>query len=114
MPRPQITFRGIEHSDALENLVQEKADKLLLLYDKIERISVLIEEPHRRHNQGRHFHVLVTLHVPGDDLVSSRDTPKGEAEDPYFAVTHAFDAARRQLQEWLHRIRDAKRASPGS
>ncbi len=109
MPQPQITFRGIEHSDALESIVQQKVDKLRALYEKIDRIAVLIEEPHRHHNQGRHFHVLVTIHVPGDELVVSRDTPKGENEDPFFAVTHAFDLTRRQLQEWLDRIRESKR-----
>lgn len=109
MTRPQITFRGIEHSDALESIVEQKVGKLRALYDKIDRISVLIDEPHRHHNQGRRFHVLVTLHVPGDELVVSRDTPKGENEDPFFAVTHAFELARRQLQEWIDRIRDLKR-----
>lgn len=109
MPRPLITFRGIPRSEALEGLVREKAEKLATLYDKIDKFTVVIEEPHRHHNQGNHFVARVTVHVPGDEIVAARDAPKGENEDAFFAVTHAFEAARRQLEDWLRRLRDAKR-----
>jgi len=109
MPKPRITFRGIDRSEALESLIRDKATKLSALYDKIDRFTVLIEEPHRHHLQGRHFHVRIAVHVPGDEIVADRDTPGGENEDAFFAVTHTFEAARRQLQEWLHRVRDGKR-----
>jgi len=109
MPHPRITYRGIDRSEALSALIRSKATRLASLYDKIDRFTVLIEEPHRHHLQGRHFHVRVTVHVPGDEIVAGRDTPRGENEDAFFAVTHTFEAARRQLQEWLDRVRDGER-----
>lgn len=109
MPRPLITFRGMDRSEALEGLIRDKAVKLAALHDKIDRFTVLIEEPHRKHSRGNHFHVRVTIHIPGDEIVAARDTPTGENEDAFFAVTHAFETARRQLEDWLHRVRDVKR-----
>jgi ribosomal subunit interface protein len=102
----QITFRGMNPSDALSEHIRDSADKLEQFFDGITGCHVVVEEPHRHHQQGKHFHVHLDLHVPGKNIVVDRD--QGERvsrEDPYQAVNDAFDAARRQLQHYAEGLR---------
>ena len=91
----QITVRDIQHSEALEARIREKAAKLETLHPGITSCRVTVEAAHRHHHQGRHFQVRIDLRVPGHEIVASRD----HDEDPYVALREAFDAARRQLEE---------------
>ncbi|MES2370216.1 MAG: HPF/RaiA family ribosome-associated protein [Pseudomonadota bacterium] len=43
----QITFRDIEHSDALEAHIREKAEKLETVFEPIMSCRVVVEMPHR-------------------------------------------------------------------
>jgi ribosome-associated translation inhibitor RaiA len=107
MPFPlQITFRDVDHSEALEAWIREWADKLDRLSDRIERGEVVVELPHRRHRQGQQFRVRIHLAMPGEDVVIDRDPGPDEAhEDPYVAVRDSFRAARRQLEDRVRRLR---------
>lgn len=102
----QITFRHMEPSPAIEAAVREKAAKLDAFFDRITGCRVVIEAPHRRHHQGKLYHVRIDLTVPGEELVVRRDPPEHrEHEDPYVAVRDAFDAMKRQLQDYVRRVR---------
>jgi len=102
----QITFHGVDQSDALEARILEWADKLERVYDRVERCEVVVEAPHRHHRQGRLFHVRIHLHVPGSDIIVNRDPgPDGAHEDPYVAVRDSFQAARRQLEDHARKMR---------
>ncbi len=103
---PHIMFRHMDPSPALEADILEKLEKLNSLYDRITGCHVAVEVPHLRHHQGKRFHVRIQLAVPGEDIIVCRDPEKdGAHEDPYVAVHDAFDAARRQLQDYLRRRR---------
>jgi ribosomal subunit interface protein len=105
----QITFRGIEASEALKDRIREKADKLLHFSPRITRCHVTVEAPHRHHQQGNHFRVHVDVTAPGGGGVAGRDPADAAShEDPYQAVAEAFDALRRQLVEGRRRRRDAR------
>ncbi|MFY0526396.1 HPF/RaiA family ribosome-associated protein [Archangium gephyra] len=102
----QITFRGMNTSDALSEHIRDSADKLEQFFDGITGCHVVVEEPHRHHQQGKHFHVRLDLHVPGKNIVVDRDHgDRASHEDPYQAVNDAFDAARRQLQHYAEGLR---------
>lgn len=107
MPFPlQVTFRGLDHSDALEASIREWADKLERVYDRIERGEVVVERPHEHRRTGNQWHVRIRLHVPGGDVVVDRDPGQDEAhEDPYVTVRDSFHAARRQLEDHVRRLR---------
>ena len=45
-----ITFRHMEPSEAVENVVRERAAKLEHFCDHITRCDVVIDAPHRRHH----------------------------------------------------------------
>jgi ribosomal subunit interface protein len=102
----QITFRGMNPSEALSEHIRDSAGKLEQFFDGITGCHVVVEEPHRHHQQGKHFHVRLDLHVPGRNIVVDREhAERTSHEDPYQAVNDAFDAARRQLQHYAEGLR---------
>jgi len=104
----QITFRGFERSDALETHIREKADKLETFFEPIMSCRVVVELPHQHKNQGKAFNVRVDIGVPGSEIVVNRD----QHEDVYVALRDAFDAARRQLEDYGRRLRRETKTHP--
>jgi ribosomal subunit interface protein len=108
----QITFRGMNASETLSEHIRDHADKLEQFFDGITGCHVVVEEPHRHHQQGKHFHVRLDLHVPGKDIVVGREHgDRSSHEDAYQAVNDAFDAARRQLQHYAEGLRAHRRSA---
>ena len=104
-----IAFHGIDPSPALEQRIREQVSKLEQFFDRITACDVAVELPHNHHRHGKQWHVRITLAVPGQDIVVSRDPGRDEDhEDPYVAVRDAFLAARRQLEDYVHKLRDER------
>ena len=102
----ELTFRSMDRSAALEADVREKAAKLETFYDGIMRCRVVIEAGHKHREKGNLYHVRIDLTVPGAELVVSREPMQHQAHaDVYVAVRDAFDAARRQLEDYVGRQR---------
>lgn len=97
----QITMRGVGHSAALEAEIRERAAKLEQFYPRITSCRVAVEEFARHHRQGRQFTLRIEVHVPGRQIVITRD----RHEDVYVALREAFDAAKRQLEELIRERR---------
>jgi ribosome-associated translation inhibitor RaiA/cold shock CspA family protein len=103
---PEITFRGVPRSDALETDIRDKLAKLDRFFPHIMSCRVMVEAQHKHHHKGNIYHVRLDLTVPGKELVVSRDPKEHQAhEDPYVAVRDAFDAARRQLEDYSRVMR---------
>jgi len=102
----QISFRNMEPSEAMEQAVRDRAEKLDQFFDRIMSCRVMVEALHRHHRQGNTYHVRIDITVPGEELAVSRDPGKDHAhEDAYVAIRDAFDAARRQLEDYARRAR---------
>lgn len=102
----QITYRRVEESEALSALVRARASKLERFYEHVTGCRVLIEQPHHHRHSGEHFHVRIDLTVPGGELVVERaPSERSRNEDAYVAVTDAFRAARRELQDYVRKRR---------
>ena len=100
----RIAFRNLERTPALENDVRGHAERLERYYDGIIGCSVIVEERHKHHRHGNHFHVRVELSVPGATLVASREPDEHHAyTDAYVAVRDAFDTIRRQLEDYARK-----------
>ena len=129
----QITFRNMNHSDAVEARIREEAAKLETFYEGIMSCRVMVEIPHQRHERGNPFHIRIDLGVPGGEVVikheptihgavrdlgaraTKDDELHGPHKDVYVAIRDAFKTARRELQDYARRQRgDVKRrvASP--
>lgn len=106
---PEITFRNMEPSEAIEERVSERVTWLQRHYDRLTHVRVLVEAPHRAHHKGKIYHVKINVGVPGKpDLVINHEPEVNHAhEDVYVAIRDAFDAARRRLQD-VHDIRGGK------
>lgn len=97
----QITIRDFEYSAALESHIREKAAKLDEFFDHIMSCRIVVEIPHKHHHQGKHFNVRIDIGVPGSEIVVNRD----HSEDVYIAVRDAFNAAKRQLEDFARKVR---------
>lgn len=125
----QITFRNMNHSDAVEAKIREEAAKLESFYDGIMSCRVMAEIPHHHHQRGNPFHIRIDLSVPGGELVvqheptlhssmqkveEDRITKEKEAQaahkDIYVAIRDAFKAARRKLQDYARQQRGQVKA----
>lgn len=91
----QITVRHMAHSDALDARIREQAAKLEEFHPNLISCRVTVEEIDRHRQQGRQFQVRIDAHVPGREMVASRD----HDEDVYVALRDAFAAVTRQLEE---------------
>ncbi len=102
----QITWRDIDKSDAIEASVREHAQKLDQFCDHIMSCRVVIEAPHHHKHKGNIYHVSIDITAPGKEIAISRDPAKHQAhEDIYVTIRDAFDAARRQLQDYVRKQR---------
>lgn len=120
----QITFRNMSRSSAAEDLIREKAASIEKYCDQIVGCRVMVEQPHRHHRDGPHYHVRIDLTLRGEEIVVNREpslhsgqqaieseecTKCEELEVPskHFevAVKEAFDTARRLLQDYVRRNR---------
>jgi cold shock CspA family protein len=112
MQRPlQITMRDIPHSDAVEGLIREKAGKLEQFYPHIIGCRVAVEMAQKHKHQGKLYNVRLDITVPGGEVAVNRDLD----EDIHVALRDAFDAARRQLEDYGRRQRgDTKMHEPVS
>ncbi len=100
----QITFRNLKRSDAVEARIRERAEGLEKYYDRIMGCRVIVEAQHKHHHRGNHYHVRVDVTVRDGALVASRDPDEHHAyTDVYVAIRDAFDAMRRQLENYAQR-----------
>jgi cold shock CspA family protein len=122
-----IRFRGLPHSDELESQIRERVAWLEQFYSGIVGCRVVVEVPHQHQREGRHVHVRIEATVPGGspvvvshepslhgrlkDVEASAHHKAHEVEGAHryagVAINEAFDAARRQLQDFAREQRGA-------
>ncbi len=102
----ELSFRGMDPSDAVTARVHERVAKLEQYHGRINSCRVTVTAPHRHHRKGKLFHVHIEIAVPGRRLVVNRD-PSSERhahEDVYVAIRDAFQAAQRQLEDHSRKV----------
>ncbi|OIQ72959.1 cold shock protein 2 [mine drainage metagenome] len=104
----QITLRNMPHSDALETRIRDRVQKLESMFAHVISCRVVVEVPHRHQNQGKQFNVRIDIGVPGEGIVVNRD----HHEDVYVALHDAFDAAMRQLEDYVRKLMRETKAHP--
>ena len=109
MAQPQITYRGMPHSPAMDARIIELASKLEDLHPKITRCHVVVDEVDRHKSKGNLFEVHVDLHIPGHDIVATQHAHA----DAYAAISEAFAVATRQLDDAMRRQRGEVKAHRG-
>ena len=106
----QVVFRGIDHSEAVEEAVQRRAEKLARYTDQIQSLRVTLESPHNNHHKGKVYHVGVEAFIPNHDIVVNHDQhDKHSHEDIYIAIRDTFDAVERRIKEIAEKQRRQSR-----
>jgi len=120
----QITFRHMDSSPTVELRLREECDALLRYFPRIVSGRVVVEAPHRRHQQGHEYQVSIFLSVPKSEIVVKHEPSlhaslvqegteefekhleaKPEHKDIYVSIRDAFAAARRQLDDYARMLR---------
>ncbi len=120
----QITFRNMESSENVKEWIRLEAGKLETFYKPIMGCRVAVEVPHRHRRKGAAYGVRIDLTLPGGEIVVKRaptmahrlrqvretavskqkefDAPRKNLR---IAISQAFQAACRQLQEYARKQR---------
>lgn len=99
---PQITFRGLDASPALEAIIRQRMSSLERLYSRIIGCRVVVDVPHRGSESFKTpISVTVEVEVPGRNTLVAKDAEeRREAKDDHTAaINRAFDAIERQLEK---------------
>jgi ribosome-associated translation inhibitor RaiA len=96
----KITYRGLEKSEKIEDLVLDYATRLEKFCDHINRCDVAIEQPNHAHHKGNQFRVRIDVTVSrGHELVADERQPDNGPHEPLTKVIHdAFRTMERQLR----------------
>ncbi|MFQ5585971.1 MAG: HPF/RaiA family ribosome-associated protein [Thermodesulfobacteriota bacterium] len=97
----QISTRNISLSEAAENTIREKAEKLDQFYSRIMSCRVMVETQHKKQHKGIMYHVRIDITVPGHEIVVKRPSH----EDLYVAIRDSFDTAKRQIESFARKQR---------
>ncbi len=98
----QIVFRDMEHSEALDRAIRDRAAKLERFNAHITACRVVVEIPHCAAHAGKKpLAVVVEVEVPNRSMIvakfeEDRHDMKGSQT---VVVNRAFDAVQRQLEE---------------
>jgi hypothetical protein len=100
-----VTFKGIQKTKALEDLIYEKTAKLEQICSHMTscRITVGIANQHQRTGSSFRVNIDLTIH-PGHELVVKHKSSEVDLHDQLpHVLRDAFNAADRQLKELVQR-----------
>ncbi|MEY2480476.1 MAG: hypothetical protein QOI04_1403 [Verrucomicrobiota bacterium] len=103
----KITYRGLEKSDNIDNLVLEYAARLEKFCDHINRCDVAIEQPNHTHQKGNPYRCRIDVTVaPRHELVADEKQTDNGAHEPLTKVIHdAFKTMERELRRVVDKQR---------
>ena len=102
-----ISYRGVEKSEQLNELIRSKASRLDRVCDHISRCDVVIEQPNHAQRSGNPFRVRIDVTVPpGHELVADERQAAHEMHEPLSKVINAaFKTMERQLKSLVEKQR---------
>lgn len=112
---PELVFHNVDRSDAVEQKIRERLERLERYADEIISARVVVDCPHRHKRTGNLYQVGIEVGLPGEDVHVHRNSDDDHShEDVYVAIRDAFDAAERQLKRRTETRRgDSRRQRSG-
>jgi ribosomal subunit interface protein len=103
----KITYRCLDKTENIDDLVQDYAARLEKFCDHINRCDVAIEQPNHAHHKGNPYRVRIDVTVAkGHELVAEEKATDNGAHEPLTKVIHdAFKTMERQLRHLVERQR---------
>lgn len=100
----QVTFRGIDHSDAIESIIQKRAERLDRFSEWIIRCHITVDMPHQHRHRGNHFALHIVIETPLGQVAVTRDPSLDDGHKDFQSVVRdAFDTVTRLLENDLER-----------
>lgn len=111
----EISFHGIDRSDATEALVQQKVARLERHFDRMTHCRVVVEAPHRHAHKQRAYQVKIEVGMPGRTplIVQPTNDYNAAHEDITVALRDAFQSAERQLAAHAEKLTSSARIERG-
>jgi len=108
----EISYRGVDKTDAIEALVHEKVAKLEKVCNYISSCHIAIEKIHDRPSHGSPYRVRLDITVPpGHELVAdSNPSEQNQYVELDTVIRDAFSMAERQVKELSRRQRESDKA----
>jgi putative sigma-54 modulation protein len=102
----EISFHGIDKSEAVEARVREKFSRLERHFDRITHARVAIEATRKRSALPTFFHVKIEIGIPGHNpVIVNHEPADGDTQaDVMLVLKDAFAAAQRQLDHVVERM----------
>ncbi|HEV7618948.1 MAG TPA: HPF/RaiA family ribosome-associated protein [Burkholderiaceae bacterium] len=98
----QIVFKDVPPSQALDADIRKRAEKLQRICHEMISCRVTVGPDGKHKHQGNLYKARVDISVPGSEIVADS---RPMHEDVYISIHDAFDAATRQLEEYVQRRR---------
>jgi ribosome-associated translation inhibitor RaiA len=103
----KITYRGLEKSEKIDNLVLNYAERLERFCDHINRCDVAIEQTNHTHQKGNPYRCRIDVTVSrGHELVAEEKQTDNGSHEPLAKVIHdAFKTMERELRRVVEKQR---------
>jgi cold shock CspA family protein/ribosome-associated translation inhibitor RaiA len=109
----EISYRNVEKTQAVEDLIRDKVDKLRETCRDMVSCRIAVERPQQHQRSGSPFRVRIDVSVPGRELVVKHEPGEGELHDDLPKILRgAFEVALRRLREFAERRRGEIKAHP--
>lgn len=110
---PEITYRAVDKTDALDTLVNEKLDKLERVCHNINSCHIAIEKIHDRPSHGSPYRVRLDITVaPGHEIVAESNPPDtNQYVEVDTVIRDAFSMAERQLKKLNRQQRESDKTA---
>jgi ribosome-associated translation inhibitor RaiA len=103
----EITFHGLEKSDAVEARIRDKFTRLQQHFERITHGRVVVETPRKHSPTAKVFQVKIEIGLPGQKplIVCYEPVVDQARTDVSLAIRDAFAAARRRLDDAAAKIK---------
>ena len=111
----ELVFRGVDKSDSLVGLINEKVDKLNKICNYMNSCRIAVEKPQEHQRSGSPYRVRIDIRVPpGHEIVIRREPGDGNQHDTLETVLReAFGSAKRKLKEITDKQHAEVKKHPG-
>lgn len=103
----QVTYNNMNKSEALDEAIHKRVNKLVRKYEEIISCHVVVDAPLKSQRKGGLYRVRIDITCPQGKVAVNREPPaqRKNHEDVYVALRDAFNAAGRQLDQYSCRRR---------
>jgi ribosomal subunit interface protein len=111
----QLSFRGLNATDSIKDLIADKVEKLEKICDHITSCRIAVEKIQKHQQRGRPHRIRIDIKVPPQhELVIKRDSSRGDLHETLtITLNDAFDAAARKLKRLQEKRQSNKKIHPG-